>query len=58
MLFYHLELRAYIVVELKTAEFKPEFIGQLSFYVTAIDELLKKEFDNPTIGLLLCKNKG
>ena len=57
MLFYHLELRSYIVVELKIDEFKPEYIGQLSFYVTAIDETLRKEYDNPTIGLLLCKNK-
>lgn len=58
LLFYHLELRCYIVVELKTASFKPEYIGQLGFYVTAIDETLKKEIDNPTIGLLLCKEKN
>ncbi len=58
LLFYHLELRCYIVVELKTTSFKPEYIGQLGFYVTAIDETLKKEIDNPTIGLLLCKEKN
>ena len=58
ILFYHLELRCYIVVELKTTSFKPEYIGQLGFYVTAIDETLKKEIDNPTIGLLLCKEKN
>lgn len=57
LLFYHLELRCFIVVELKATSFKPEFIGQLGFYVTAVDEILKKEFDNPTIGLLLCKEK-
>jgi len=57
MLFYHLELRCYIVVELKNVEFKPEFIGQLSFYTTAVDKTLKKEEDNQTIGLLLCKGK-
>lgn len=57
LLFYHLDLRCYIVVELKINEFKPEYIGQLGFYVTAIDETLKKEMDNPTIGLLLCKEK-
>lgn len=57
MLFYHLELRCYIVVELKNVEFKPEYIGKLGFYVTAINETLKKEDDNPTIGLLLCKEK-
>ena len=57
MLFYHLDLRCYIVVELKNVEFKPEYIGQLSFYVTAVDETLRKEQDNQTIGLLLCKGK-
>lgn len=57
MLFYHLELRCYIVVELKNVEFKPEYIGQLSFYVTAVDETIRKEQDNQTIGLLLCKGK-
>ena len=57
LLFYHLDLRCYIVIELKTTEFKPEYIGQLGFYVTAINETLKKENDNQTIGLLLCKDK-
>ena len=57
MLFYHLDLRCYIVVELKASEFKPEYIGQLGFYVTAVDKTLKKEQDNQTIGLLLCKEK-
>ena len=57
LLFYHLELRRYVVVELKANSFKPEYAGQISFYVTAVDEILKKEQDNPTIGLLLCKDK-
>ncbi len=57
MLFYHLDLRCYIVVELKNTEFKPEYLGQLSFYVTAVDETLRKNIDNQTIGLLLCKGK-
>lgn len=57
LLFYHLNLRCYIVIELKTTEFKPEYIGQLGFYVTAVNETLKEETDNQTIGLLLCKNK-
>lgn len=57
LLFYHLELRCFIVVELKASSFKPEYIGQLGFYVTAIDKTLKKETDKPTIGLLLCKEK-
>ncbi len=56
--FYHLELRCYVVVELKTSEFKPEYIGQLGFYVTAINETIKKECDAPTIGLLLCREKN
>lgn len=58
LLFYHLELRCYIVVELKAGEFKPEYVGQIGFYVTAVDKLLKKEIDNPTLGLLLCKEKN
>ena len=57
LLFYHLELRCYIVVELKVNKFKPEYIGQIGFYVKAVDKTLRKEFDNPTIGLLLCKEK-
>lgn len=57
LLFYHLELRCYIVVELKNTNFKPEYIGQLNFYVTAVNKTLKKDFDNETIGLLLCKEK-
>ena len=57
LLFYHIKLHCYIVIELKTAAFKPEHIGQLSFYVTAVDRQLKSEQDAPTIGLLLCKTK-
>lgn len=57
LLFYHLDLKCYIVVELKTTDFKPEYIGQLGFYVTAVNETLKKDSDYDTIGLLLCKSK-
>ena len=57
LLFYHLELRRYVVVELKASSFKPEYTGQIGFYVTAVDEQLKKEQDNSTIGLLLCQDK-
>lgn len=57
LLFYHLDIRCYVVVELKNTDFEPAFIGQLQFYVTAIDETIKKEMDNPTIGLLMCKGK-
>lgn len=58
MLFYHLKLRCFMVVELKATEFKPEFAGKLSFYLTAVDELLKHQDDKPTIGLILCKTKS
>ena len=57
LLFYHLKLRCYVVVEIKNQDFDPSFIGQLQFYVTAINETIKKEYDNSTIGLLLCKSK-
>lgn len=57
LLFYHLDLRCFIVVELKNSDFDPSFIGQLQFYVTAVDETVKRDNDAPTIGLLLCKNK-
>ena len=57
MLFYHIHLKCYVVVELKVVPFKPEFIGKLNFYVTAVDKLLKRNDDNPTIGLLICKSK-
>ena len=57
MLFYHLDLRCYVVVELKNTNFKPEYIGQLNFYITAVNKTLRKECDNETIGLLLCKEK-
>ena len=57
MLFYHVKLHCYIVVELKTVDFEPEFAGKLNFYVTAVDRQLRSEHDNPTIGLLICKTK-
>ena len=58
LLFYNLNLRCYVVIELKTGEFKPEYVGQLNFYLSAVDSVLKKELDNSTIGLLLCKTKN
>lgn len=57
LLFYHLKLKCYIVVELKARAFEPTDAGQLNFYLSAVDDLVKEETDNPTIGLLLCKNK-
>lgn len=56
LLFYHLKLRCYVVVELKATPFKPEYAGQLNFYLSAIDADVKAKDDNPTIGLLLCKD--
>jgi predicted nuclease of restriction endonuclease-like (RecB) superfamily len=58
LLFYHLKLRCYVVIELKGGKFKPEHLGQLGFYLTAVDRQVKHEHDNPTIGLLLCKSKN
>ena len=58
LLFYHLKLRCYVVIELKAGKFKPEHLGQLGFYLTAVDRQVKNEQDNPTIGLLLCKSKN
>lgn len=58
LLFYNLNLHCYIVIELKTGEFKPEYAGQLNFYLSAVDGVLKKESDNSSIGLLLCKSKN
>lgn len=58
LLFYHLKLRCYVVIELKADKFKPEHLGQLGFYLTAVDRQVKSEQDNPSIGLLLCKSKN
>lgn len=57
MLFYNLNLRCYVVVEIKTGKFESEYIGQLGTYVAAVNHLLRKEIDNPTLGLLICKSK-
>ncbi|QEW07380.1 DUF1016 domain-containing protein [Nitrincola iocasae] len=58
LLFYHLKLRCYVVIELKATDFTPEHAGKLSFYLTAVDRQIKTGHDNPTIGLLLCKTKN
>ncbi len=58
LLFYHLKLHCYVVVELKAGAFKPEHAGQLGFYLTAVDAQVKAPQDGPTIGLLLCKSKN
>lgn len=58
LLFYHLKLRCFVVVDLKMGSFKPEYAGKLNFYCSAVDDLLRHERDNPTIGILLCKSKN
>ena len=58
LLFYHIKLRCYVVIELKTVEFTPEFAGKLNFYISAVDDLLATEQDQPTIGILICKSKN
>ncbi len=58
LLFYHLRLRCYIVIELKGGDFKPEYAGQLNFYLSAVDDILRHPDDQPSIGLLLCKSKN
>lgn len=57
MLFYHLKLHCYVVVELKATKFKPEHTGQLNFYLNLVDDFIKMPEDKPTIGLLLCKSR-
>ncbi len=58
LLFYHLKLRCFIVIDLKMGEFQPEFTGKMNFYVSAVDDLLRHPDDQPTIGIILCKSKS
>lgn len=58
LLFYHLRLRCYVAIELKAGSFKPEYAGKLNFYLTALDELVRTPQDNPSIGLILCKDRN
>ena len=57
LLFYNLKVKSYVVIELKTTEFKPEYAGKLNFYLSAVDKYIKDKNDNPTFGILLCKDK-
>lgn len=57
LLFYHLKLRRYVVIDLKTTDFKPEYAGKMNFYVSAVNNLLCEEWDQPTIGMVLCRSK-
>lgn len=58
LLFYHIKLKRYVVIELKTGHFEPEFAGKLNFYVTAIDKQMRDENDNATVGMIICKDKN
>jgi predicted nuclease of restriction endonuclease-like (RecB) superfamily len=58
LLFYHLKLRCYVIIELKAVAFRPEFAGKMSFYLSAVDSLMRHPEDRPSIGLLLCKSKN
>jgi predicted nuclease of restriction endonuclease-like (RecB) superfamily len=58
LLFYHLRLRCYVVIDLKIEEFRPEFAGKMNFYLSAVDDLLRHVDDTPSIGLILCKEKN
>ena len=58
LLFFHLRLRCFVVIELKTGEFKPEYAGKMNFYLSAVDARLRREGDQPSIGLVLCKEKN
>ena len=57
LLFYNTKLRCYVVIELKNTEFRPEYAGKLNFYLSAVDDMLKHETDNPSIGIMLCKTR-
>jgi len=58
LLFYHTRLKCYVVIELKNTKFIPEYTGKLNFYLSAVDSLVKQQEDNPTIGILLCRDKN
>lgn len=58
LLFYHVHLHSYIVIDLKMREFEPEYAGKMSFYVAAVDNLLRSDRDEPTLGIILCKSKS
>ncbi|MDX8431261.1 MAG: DUF1016 domain-containing protein [Candidatus Algichlamydia australiensis] len=57
LLFYHLKLRCYCIIDLKTKDFKPEDAGKMNFYLSAVDDLIRHPEDRPSIGMILCKNK-
>jgi hypothetical protein len=58
LLFYHLNLRCYVVIDLKISEFQPEYVGKMNFYLSAVDDILMHPEDEPSIGIVLCKGKN
>ena len=58
LLFYHTRMHCYVVIDLKMGEFEPEFAGKMNFYLSAVDDLLKSNIDNPSIGIIMCKTKN
>src|SRR4029077_2609422 len=58
LLFYHLKLRCFVVIDLKMGPFKPEYAGKLKFYLSAVDDLLRHPDDKPSIGIILCKTRN
>ena len=58
LLFYHLRLRSFVVIDLKMGPFKPEYAGKMNFYLSAVDDILKHQTDQPSIGLILCKSRN
>ncbi|MBX9890460.1 MAG: DUF1016 domain-containing protein [Amoebophilaceae bacterium] len=57
LLFYHIKLRSFVVIDLKSGKFKPKYAGKMNFYLSAVDDLLRHPGDNPSIGLILCRSK-
>ena len=58
LLFYNRKLQCLVAFELKTGKFKPEYLGKMNFYLSALDDLIKQPFENPSIGIILCKEKS
>ena len=58
LLFYHLQLRCYVVIEIKAGKFKPEYAGKMNFYLTAVDNIKRHDDDQPSIGIILCREKN
>ena len=58
LLFYHIKLRCFVAIELKTTEFKPEYAGKMNFYLSALDDMMRHPEDHPSIGIILCRSKG